>query len=295
MLIKTIIGAFVIACATLAAFYGYVYRATTQEASESIPYNVENIMTDRKTKIVDTEEIQKKQIADVKNTFHEVDRKKYVTGAYTIQRSADAQGYAYTILNEVKSIPQPQQFPIERFELRHGDCAYEKDCNSSRERVERREHFEAKHGSTVEYTFSMLIPKDYGEMKPKQILGQWHDGTGPVISQRYEHGHLWLDIRTKEGKTTRKYDIFTGGLEKGRWLTFVYTIHWSKTQNGTISVSMNGKNIVNYSGPTITDIAVEPIYFKYGVYRSDVDTFVGNKRPTNIVYYSGYGWHVISN
>ena len=105
---------------------------------------------------------------------------------------------------------------VQDFELRAGDCAKPADCSVRRERVELGEGWRAPPGAEVRYRIKLFVPGSYPELSPKQILGQWHDGANPVLSNRYERGRFWVDLMTEPGRTTSRFPL--AGFAKGMFV-----------------------------------------------------------------------------
>lgn len=197
-----------------------------------------------------------------------------------IERAPDAKAYA---IQEVDD-PQAQGGAL-RFELRAGDCAKPADCIARRERVELGESWRAPSGSEVRYRFKLLVPEDYPEIAPHQILGQWHDGRRPVLSNRYEKGRFWVDLMTEPGDTTRRFEL--ARFQKGEWQRLTYLVRWADDETGSLRVWLNKKRVIDYDGPTLIADNESGPRFKLGIYRREAGQLDG-PAPTQVVYYDGY-------
>jgi hypothetical protein len=199
-----------------------------------------------------------------------------------MERAAGAEHYAIT----EGPAPNARGTAI-RFELRAGDCATVRDCLTGRERAEVSEDWRAPLGSDVRYVFKLFMPEDYPEASPKQILGQWHAGGHPVLSNRYEQGRFWFDLMTEPGVTTRRFPLrrFT----KGRWHWFTYEVRWTHAAYGWLRVWYDRELVVDYRGPTLIEGATTGPLFKFGLYRSDAGMVEGPS-PTQVVYFDEYNW-----
>lgn len=197
---------------------------------------------------------------------------------FTTEMARHARGYAIAsatrgLIDEV------------RFELRPGDCAKPDDCVSHRERVELSEDWRAPLEAEIWYRFRLLLPADYPEASPKQILGQWHDGRYPVLSNRYELGAFWFDLMTRKGTTTSRFPLTT--FKKGAWNELVYAVRWSDADAGRLRIWHDGRLAVDHRGATLirgTDVGPR---LKLGIYRSDVDKAEG-PLPTQVVVFDDY-------
>lgn len=179
-----------------------------------------------------------------------------------------------------------------RFELRAGDCAKHFDCQTYRERIEIKEAWRPPLNKTVWYRFNLKLPEDYPEMSPKQILGQWHDGARPALSNRYENGKFWLDLMSGGHKTTHRFPV--ASFAKGEWNEFVYAIRWSDDGEGRLQAWINGELITDFKGPTLSADWTKPPRFKIGIYRSHLDR-LDTPAPTQIAFAKQYSRSVEDN
>lgn len=198
-----------------------------------------------------------------------------------------AEGYA--IARAPAPVPPPSnEVPI-RVELRPGDCTRTNrinDCATYRERAELRGLFEAQADDELWYGFDLLIPVDYPEMSPAQILGQFHDGEAPVLSNRYENGRMTLVVQTRSGAVAAKATLEPDAIQKGRWVRLLYHVRWSRAGDGRIAVFANGASVFTHVGPNMTAADRGGIYLKLGVYRSHLDRFRGRRTPVQVAYYA---------
>ena len=188
--------------------------------------------------------------------------------------SPAAQIYAVTLVkvNEV---------PGYRFELRPGDCQpYNrvKDCDTGRERVELRSLIEASEGTTYQYTFSVVFP----EALPSGIgviVGQFHDGYVPVLSNRLEGGAWKLIIQTYRNVRDHIVEMQPKG-HPIHTFHLHYRIHWSRSHLGKIQAWVNQQLIADYDGPNLSVQGSGRAHLKIGIYRSKVQT---DSVPQNLV------------
>ena len=127
------------------------------------------------------------------------------------------------------------------------------------------------------YSFSLFLPQNFPLVPTRLVLAQWKQYDkfnsalvdNPLIALRYVNGVLYITLQTTEKKTT----VFqTNDDVRGRWLDFVFTIAFTRTHQGMLSISLNEKDIVKYTGPTAyPDNYNYPspgrFYFKFGLYR----------------------------
>lgn len=196
---------------------------------------------------------------------------------------------SYAIRRAPAPLPTPSgEMPI-RIELRPGDCTPHNrvnDCATHRERAELRSLFEAEAGQELWYAFDLLIPGGYPEMSPAQILGQFHDGEAPVLSNRYQNGRMTLVVQTRSGAVADRKDLPAATLQKGRWSRFVYGVRWSRSDDGRLQVFMDGVSVYERRGPNMTASKRGGVYLKLGLYRSHLDRFRGGRTPVQVVYYA---------
>jgi hypothetical protein len=135
--------------------------------------------------------------------------------------------------------------------------------------------------SAYEYSFSLLLPKDFPIVPDRLVLAQWKQYCesgrcsidNPVIALRYESGRLFVSLKTDPRKRT----LFSESSDvRGRWLDFRFLIRFSRTGRGRIRAWLNGSRIVDYEGVTAYSKEYgypSPgyFYFKMGLYRDHVD------------------------
>lgn len=188
----------------------------------------------------------------------------------------------------------------ERFELRHGDCPLSTgDCSADRTRIEFSEQNPAQPvGSEVWVAWSLYLPADFpnqgGRTDSNVILGQFHQrGTsGPIMLFSAYGGQMELSLsnpyRLDDDPMNpigafREVTVAPLANFRGRYNRFMVNARWSRGEDGFIRVYLNGKQVWSYDGPTTN--ANDPVYFKYGVYRSFISRCGGACRPL-VAFYS---------
>jgi hypothetical protein len=78
---------------------------------------------------------------------------------------------------------------------------------------------------------------------------------------------------------------------KGKWTKIEIHAKWlmeadDEMPNGFYKVYINDELFYEYKGNTVSSNGIDEIYFKYGIYRVQLDRLLGSKPPTQIVYYS---------
>jgi len=86
---------------------------------------------------------------------------------------------------------------------------------------------------------------------------------------RYEQGRLQVTRNDEHGKTL----LYQGDEDvRGRWLDFRFVTRWGRSDKGTLDVTLDGRGILRYKGPTVYQSGSGHsrhalIYFKTGLYR----------------------------
>ncbi len=159
-----------------------------------------------------------------------------------------------------------------RFDLQQGDMAGVGGGGEATERAEIQEanglwsHF----GESWEYRFSMYVPPDFPIVDRRLVIGQWKQACvdcnkdrSPIIAQRFRKGVFFVTIETLNGRTTI-YQQPQSVL--GRWLDLRYRIRFAWT-DASITLWVNGAQVVDYHGPLGYPDDPPDIYYKFGLYR----------------------------
>ncbi|MBE1283493.1 MAG: hypothetical protein GJ676_09285 [Rhodobacteraceae bacterium] len=182
----------------------------------------------------------------------------------------------------------------ERFEVRPGDCVGT-DCKQDRERAEYYQWGGEKHGKDAWYAWSIFVPGDFPRMGHKMWvkLGQFHQtgGSGPELlfqlgdrqfTAIMKSPYVRDDDPMRPAKNEAEVRLASKSQMLGRWNRVMVNAKWSQQKDGYLHLYMNGKKIWSYLGPTSNDS--EPIYFRYGIYRSFVSR-CGGPCPTVVAYF----------
>ncbi|MEL6914920.1 MAG: heparin lyase I family protein [Pseudomonadota bacterium] len=186
--------------------------------------------------------------------------------------------------------------PGEQFRLKSGDCPRSnEDCQSDRERIEFFEKNPAQPvGSDVWLASSvMMAPETPARRATNLVLGQFHQraDSGPALMFQALDGRYGLKMtdhyRLDDDPMNpipdfRNVDFIRLGDMRGRWTPVMVNARWSRGDHGLIRVWINGRQAWSYDGPTVN--ANEPVYFKYGIYRSSVSR-CGGPCPELVAYY----------
>lgn len=188
-----------------------------------------------------------------------------------------------------------------RFELRDGDCFTAQpenpssgwdDCTRDRERTELRERWRPELDTLTWYTISIFVPKDYTYMHPKQIIWQWHSNHSPDVYFQLDRDVFLVDVLTKVGETTDRYNLGNNLLTPGKWHDLVVRVVWSNSDQGRFTLYVNGNKVLDHLGPTMSNESyankIGP-FVKFGIYRSHLSRWNSElPHPTQILYFDEY-------
>ena len=202
-------------------------------------------------------------------------------------RSLNNKDHGYLIKEDVTG-SAPTKL-IEVFEVRPGDCFWDRgwnDCDEDRERSEISEkNKETGVGSEYWYGWNIYFPEEYLNVYPtKTALGQFHQDKSSVIwmFQNSDGGYHLSDQTNGE-----YYKLIDEDDLRGKWHKIEIQVKWSKGSDGFFRVWVNGEQKVDLSGQTMN---AERVYFKYGVYRSFLKrykwSYDESKVPTQKAYFS---------
>ena len=181
-----------------------------------------------------------------------------------------------------------------RFESRHGDRLVRDKPGQYHNEMSAYNHFKAKMGHAYWYGISIFIPADFPIHQNRLVLSQWHSvrdpgeiPRSPPLSQRFENG--WFLVKVchgakkiyTENPCPKKLVIYRNrNLKLGVWHDFIYHVRWSYRDDGFVELWIDGKKVVGYRGPVGYNDDEGP-YFKYGIYRNDIE-------DTYVVYFDEY-------
>ena len=176
-----------------------------------------------------------------------------------------------------------------RFEVKSGDCGYNKgwdDCKKDRERHELsgNRHSDGEYW----YAWSIYLPKDFKNIYPTKLaMGQFHQSKGHVVwlFQNADGGYF-VDNHVY-GRTSRTDRILNQEEMVSRWNDILINANWTDKNIGFFRVWVNGKLSYKYYGPTKTK--GKKVYQKFGVYRSFMSRYKMAKNvdlvPGQVVYF----------
>ena len=176
-----------------------------------------------------------------------------------------------------------------RFEVKSGDCGYNKgwdDCEKDRERHELsgNRHSDGEYW----YAWSIYLPKDFKNIYPTKLaMGQFHQSKGHVVWMfQNADGGYFVDNQVY-GRTSRTDRILNQEEMLSRWNDILINANWTDKNIGFFRVWVNGKLSYKYYGPTKTK--GKKVYQKFGVYRSFMSRYKMAKNvdlvPGQVVYF----------
>ena len=168
-----------------------------------------------------------------------------------------------------------------RFEVKSGDCGYNKgwdDCKKDRERHELsgNRHSDGEYW----YAWSIYLPKDFKNIYPTKLaMGQFHQSKGHVVwlFQNADGGYF-VDNHVY-GRTFGHDRILNQKEMLGRWNDILINANWTDKKIGFFRVWVNGKLAFKYNGPTKSK--GKKVYQKFGVYRQYMSRYKAFKSAKN--------------
>ena len=183
-------------------------------------------------------------------------------------RSLNVKPHGYRLLDNGNR-GTPSKY-LERFEVRSGDCHFNRgynDCDKDRERSELSEQGNrSPRGTTAWYGWDFYLGNEWPDIWPtKTVIGQFHQWRShPVWMFLHYKGNLVLDDHSG-GPSKQKIVLVPEDELKGKWHRIEVQAKWEKDQSGFFKVWVNGKLKFEMRGQTMT---ADLIYFKFGVYRA---------------------------
>jgi hypothetical protein len=183
--------------------------------------------------------------------------------------------------------------PIERFELRAGDCSvtpFYDDCGTGTERTEMAQvrRPRAAVSATEWYRWHLYFPKDYPDIYPARARhGQFlqHADARPAwVLEVGSTGAFWLGSAFDHEQ--RYFPLVDENQLKAQWHEIILRIDWSSNQ-GRLDAWVDGEQKTAYRGPTCSSCRV---FFSYGIQRSDLtryrEHYPDRELPFQVVFFS---------
>lgn len=181
--------------------------------------------------------------------------------------------------NKSWSITNPASDTL-RFEVRPGDV-WPNDASagntSERSEVEMQQHYAADKTISVAYGFTLEAgPANISQW---MVLGQIHNvvkgGSPPFCIAMYGETMLVI-VRGSDGKEN---DIWRDAspIQRGHEYQIAVQAMFGSNGQGTLKVTRDGVQVVNYSGPLGSGSASETYYWKHGIYRYPASMIIAAK------------------
>ena len=181
-----------------------------------------------------------------------------------------------------------------RFEIRPGDCGWNRywnDCTTDRERHElstaTRNTRTTWSSGEKWYHWSIFFPEDHPVIHPALlILGQFHQvDSHPVWLFHNGPAGGYHVVNFTTGKPVGGFArVLTDGEMRGKWTDVLTQVHWSDEDDGFFRVWVNGERAPRFSWSGPTREPHREVYFRFGIYRAYLSRRPGDE-PTQVVYY----------
>jgi hypothetical protein len=125
----------------------------------------------------------------------------------------------------------------------------------------------------VWYKFSILIPEDFPIVDNRLVISQVKQTVlfgNPLqlYAHRFRNDQHYLTIYDMTNdKKEQAARVTLPKLTKEKWHDFIFQIYYSETADGYINISMDGKKVASFSGPTVSEQGRNQFYHKIGMYR----------------------------
>jgi hypothetical protein len=125
----------------------------------------------------------------------------------------------------------------------------------------------------VWYKFSILIPEDFPIVDNRLVISQVKQTVlfgNPLqlYAHRFRNDQHYLTIyNMTNDKKEQAARVTLPKLTKEKWHDFIFQIYYSDTADGYINMSMDGKKVASFSGPTASEQGRNQFYHKIGMYR----------------------------
>ncbi len=142
----------------------------------------------------------------------------------------------------------------------------------------------ARFGRDLGYAFSLYVPDDWAASPILTTAVQWHavpdkllgeKGRPPPLSLNVTDETFWVQVNWDRARITRGWfgesgsagsaQVWSGPLERGRWIDWLFKVRWSPDDDGVIEVWRDGERLARREGPNAYNDFLAP-YLKLGVY-----------------------------
>lgn len=201
--------------------------------------------------------------------------------------------YQFTTSTEVSRVGETSQ----RFEIRHGDCGRNYDCDNDRRRIEISEGDRNAHAradrNTVWYGWSVYIPQNFRDITPANTtIGQvkLSDWRSPLWMFNVRDNRLIFDYRPLGSFRSSLCRTVSLAQMRGRWtdITLYADYHYENQNNGPmVQVWINGTLVCSDNRPLVTSDMVRTagrteIRMRYGIYNSYVSRWLNANRTQSV-------------
>jgi hypothetical protein len=206
---------------------------------------------------------------------------------------------------------QVMQRPVDRFELRGGDCSGNNDCFPrqlgsgvvTRARTERVLETNLRSGTAL-FRYQIYVPSsefepakyvsvalgqflsgDDDDSMPIFILNMFTDGMSSRVVAKVNEAPKDESLRERSQtiELVQSADFFD------RWIQVEVLVDLSTEEDGSITVTFDGTEYPTFRGPTLRPS--QRVELRYGVYHTGTNRFPGGAEnvPDQVVYYANVG------
>jgi hypothetical protein len=142
----------------------------------------------------------------------------------------------------------------------------------------------ARMGESYLYRFRVRVPADWKNDR-QALLAQWHGVPDRFLGEMHVPPPLRLSLKDDliqfqsrsddgrrvsrafwdAGRTPDNEVVWSGPLERERWVDWAIEIRWSCGEDGRLQIWKDGTRVVDRTGPNTYNDAIAP-YLKLGVY-----------------------------
>ena len=127
------------------------------------------------------------------------------------------------------------------------------------------------------YRWNVYLPNDF-PIQPggKLTLGQFHNGECPHVSLispggSRDYGMMYFETLKTGGQwnceTTQRIPFYSIQRLRGKWTEFVMFARWSNKSDGLFQIYIDGEQVLDYKGRTLTKGKENSNYVKVGIYQ----------------------------
>ena len=191
----------------------------------------------------------------------------------------------------------------QRFEVRHGDCGIDFDCDNDRRRVELSEggtgKYHASIGDQMWYGYSIYLPDDFDDLYSTNThLGQMMHGGKPIWAINFKYNNLKVEYVPAPVDITQACIVAKTSDFVGKWTDLVIYADYSygnENDDHMFKVWIDDKLVCTSKKPfmhpkrTAKMKQERVLKLRYGIYNSYISRYhtdgLGDILPTQVVYY----------